>query len=376
MHPPVRDACSRTSRWTTPAARLDLDDDTLTENTRACYPLTHLNQVVRDGCAGHPKNVILLTCDAFGVLPPIARLTAEQAMYHFLSGYTAKVAGTERGVTEPADHLSAPASARPSWRCRRRCTPTSSASACASTTRSAGWSTPAGSAAATASGKRIDIGSTRAIIRAALSGAARQRPHSTGSLLRLRGSHRLPRSGCQAPRSAQHLDRPGRLRRDRQEARRGVPREHQAVRGHRAGGNSRRGPARRMSRREIARPGRPLTAGSSMFLRDFVPLGFTSRPLQLLNRPRDLRSLRVNAARVKWRIASAPRTPPPAPPTASPPPGSAAGSTRLLQPRDLGAQQPEILVVLDPVSQHLPANGRHRTFDEGMPLSHHVRAGG
>ncbi len=86
---------------------LDLDDDSLTENTRASYPITHLRNIEPSGCAGHPKNVIFLTCDAFGVLPPISRLTEAQAMYHFLSGYTAKVAGTEKGVTEPTATFSA-----------------------------------------------------------------------------------------------------------------------------------------------------------------------------------------------------------------------------------------------------------------------------
>ncbi|HEX4964472.1 MAG TPA: phosphoenolpyruvate carboxykinase (ATP) [Thermoanaerobaculia bacterium] len=81
--------------------KLDLDDDRLTENTRSSYPLTQLANVDLGGQAGHPRNIVFLTCDAFGVLPPISRLTEEQAMYHFLSGYTAKVAGTERGVTEP-----------------------------------------------------------------------------------------------------------------------------------------------------------------------------------------------------------------------------------------------------------------------------------
>jgi phosphoenolpyruvate carboxykinase (ATP) len=80
---------------------LDLDDDSKTENTRSCYPLTHLDRVDLGGVAGHPRNIVFLTCDAFGVLPPVARLDEAQAMYHFLSGYTAKVAGTERGVTEP-----------------------------------------------------------------------------------------------------------------------------------------------------------------------------------------------------------------------------------------------------------------------------------
>lgn len=81
--------------------RLDLDDGDLTENTRAAYPVTHIPDAVYPGLAGHPKNIVMLTCDAFGVLPPVARLSADQAMYHFISGYTAKVAGTEAGITEP-----------------------------------------------------------------------------------------------------------------------------------------------------------------------------------------------------------------------------------------------------------------------------------
>jgi phosphoenolpyruvate carboxykinase (ATP) len=84
------------------SGRLNLNDDTLTENTRAAYPLTHIPNAVRDGLGAHPNTIIMLTADAFGVLPPIARLTPAQAMYHFLSGYTAKVAGTEKGVTEPS----------------------------------------------------------------------------------------------------------------------------------------------------------------------------------------------------------------------------------------------------------------------------------
>jgi len=81
--------------------RLDLADASLTDNTRAAYPLSHVPNAQRDGLGGHPTHILMLTADAFGVLPPLARLTAEQAMYHFLSGYTAKVAGTERGVAEP-----------------------------------------------------------------------------------------------------------------------------------------------------------------------------------------------------------------------------------------------------------------------------------
>ncbi|HEX5070732.1 MAG TPA: phosphoenolpyruvate carboxykinase [Vicinamibacterales bacterium] len=80
---------------------LDLNDDKATENTRGAYPLEFIGNSVPSGQGGHPANVVMLTADAFGVLPPIARLSPEAAMYHFLSGYTAKVAGTERGVTEP-----------------------------------------------------------------------------------------------------------------------------------------------------------------------------------------------------------------------------------------------------------------------------------
>lgn len=80
--------------------RVDLDDDTLTENTRAAYPITHLRTIVPEYMAGHPQNVLFLTADAFGVMPPISRLTPDQAMYHFLSGYTAKVAGTEKGLSD------------------------------------------------------------------------------------------------------------------------------------------------------------------------------------------------------------------------------------------------------------------------------------
>jgi phosphoenolpyruvate carboxykinase (ATP) len=87
--------------------RINLDDDSLTENTRASYPITHIPNADPAGLGGHPKHVMFLTADAFGVLPPISRLNKAQAMYHFLSGYTAKVAGTERGITEPQPNFSA-----------------------------------------------------------------------------------------------------------------------------------------------------------------------------------------------------------------------------------------------------------------------------
>jgi phosphoenolpyruvate carboxykinase (ATP) len=80
---------------------LDLDDDSKTENTRAAYKLELIGNALASKLAGHPQNVIFLTADAFGILPPIARLSREQALYYFLSGFTAKLAGTEIGITEP-----------------------------------------------------------------------------------------------------------------------------------------------------------------------------------------------------------------------------------------------------------------------------------
>jgi phosphoenolpyruvate carboxykinase (ATP) len=80
---------------------IDLDDDSITENTRGSYPISYIPNASPDGTGNHPRDVVFLTADAFGVLPPISRLTPEQARFYFLSGYTAKVAGTERGVTEP-----------------------------------------------------------------------------------------------------------------------------------------------------------------------------------------------------------------------------------------------------------------------------------
>ena len=84
---------------------IDFSDDSKTQNTRVSYPLEHIDNSLlsqgRNSTAGHPKNIIFLACDAYGVLPPVAKLSPEQAMYHFISGYTAKVAGTERGIIEP-----------------------------------------------------------------------------------------------------------------------------------------------------------------------------------------------------------------------------------------------------------------------------------
>lgn len=86
---------------------VDYSDSSKTQNTRVSYPIQHIENIQDGGCAGHPTNIIFLSADAFGVLPPVSKLTKDQAMYYFLSGYTAKVAGTERGVNEPTATFSA-----------------------------------------------------------------------------------------------------------------------------------------------------------------------------------------------------------------------------------------------------------------------------
>ena len=87
--------------------RVNYDDDAITENTRAAYPIDYIPNAMIPCTGRHPRDIIFLTCDAFGVLPPVSRLTPDQAMYHFMSGYTAKVAGTEMGITEPEATFSA-----------------------------------------------------------------------------------------------------------------------------------------------------------------------------------------------------------------------------------------------------------------------------
>ncbi|KAF9078983.1 Protein kinase C-like 1, partial [Mortierella sp. AM989] len=86
---------------------VDYTNKSLTENTRCAYPIEYIPNALLPCIGNHPKNIIMLTCDAFGVLPPVSKLTSSQAMYHFISGYTAKIAGTEEGVTEPEATFSA-----------------------------------------------------------------------------------------------------------------------------------------------------------------------------------------------------------------------------------------------------------------------------
>jgi phosphoenolpyruvate carboxykinase (ATP) len=155
--------------------RLDLDDASLTENTRAAYPISHIPGAAREGTGGHPKNILMLTADAFGVLPPIAKLSPEQAVYHFLSGYTAKVAGTEAGVVEPKATFS-PCFGAPFM----ALSPTVYARLLGERIArheadvwlvNTGWTGgPYGT------GRRMPIAATRALVRAALDGSLRQAP--------------------------------------------------------------------------------------------------------------------------------------------------------------------------------------------------------
>jgi phosphoenolpyruvate carboxykinase (ATP) len=164
--------------------QLDLDDDSLTENTRAAYPITHLDSFVPSGMGGHPKHIFMLTCDAFGVLPPIARLTPEQAMYHFVSGYTAKVAGTERGLGREPEATFSPCFGAPFMvmhpgvyanLLRERMLEHNVTCWLVNT----GWSGgPYGV------GKRMSIGHTRALINAALDGRLENTPMAEDPIFR------------------------------------------------------------------------------------------------------------------------------------------------------------------------------------------------
>ncbi len=158
---------------------INYDDGSITENTRATYPVDYIDDCVIPGVGGHPRTIMFLTCDAFGVLPPIARLTPEQAMYHFISGYTAKVAGTEAGVTEPEATFStcfgAPFLPRhPSAYARLLGEKLRKHKATVYLVNT-GWS-----GGAHGVGKRMSIKLTRALVSAALSGAletAESAPH-------------------------------------------------------------------------------------------------------------------------------------------------------------------------------------------------------
>jgi phosphoenolpyruvate carboxykinase (ATP) len=148
---------------------LDLNSDTLTENTRSAYPLSQISNAVHPSIGGHPKHIVFLAADAFGVLPPISKLSPEQAMYYFLNGYTAKIAGTEQGITEPQASFETAFGAPFLTRephvyadlLRQKIEKHNATVWLVNT----GWS-----GGAYGTGKRISIHHTRAMVRAALSG--------------------------------------------------------------------------------------------------------------------------------------------------------------------------------------------------------------
>jgi phosphoenolpyruvate carboxykinase (ATP) len=150
--------------------RIDFTDGSKTENTRVSYPINHIHNIVKPTSkAGHAKKVIFLTADAFGVLPPVSKLTAEQTQYHFLSGFTAKLAGTERGITEPTPTFSACFGAA-----FLLLHPTQYAEVLVKRMQAAGAQAYLVNTGWNGSGKRISIANTRAIIHAILHGSIEQ----------------------------------------------------------------------------------------------------------------------------------------------------------------------------------------------------------
>jgi phosphoenolpyruvate carboxykinase (ATP) len=171
--------------------RPDYDDDSVTENTRAAYPIDFIANHAVSGRGGHPAHILFLTCDAFGVLPPLAKLTLDQAMYYFLSGYTAKVAGTEAGVTEPEATFSTCFAApflplqptRYADLFRERLT----------THRSEVWLVNTGwTGGPYGEGRRFPLAHTRALLRAVLSGELNDVPCQVDPVFGVRVPERCP----------------------------------------------------------------------------------------------------------------------------------------------------------------------------------------
>ncbi|EMJ4842939.1 TPA: phosphoenolpyruvate carboxykinase (ATP) [Morganella morganii] len=171
-----------------PDGSVDFDDGSKTENTRVSYPIYHIENIVKPvSKAGHANNVIFLTADAYGVLPPVAELTPEQMQYHFLSGFTAKLAGTERGVTEPTPTFSACFGAA-----FLTLHPTQYADVLVKRMKAAGAKAYLVNTGWNGTGKRISIKNTRAIIDAILSGDIDKAAKHTLPVFNLAIPHELP----------------------------------------------------------------------------------------------------------------------------------------------------------------------------------------
>ena len=213
---------------------LDLDDGSKTENTRAAYKLEQIANALPAKRAGHPSSVVFLTADAFGILPPIARLTRDQAMYWFLSGFTAKLAGTEIGVTEPQPTFSACFGAPflpqpPSVYARMLGQKLDAHPDVRVWLVNTGWTGgPFGE------GRRMPITATRTLLDAALSGDLGDVQFRVDPTFGLEVPVEVPERGLAPPRPAVDVVRPGRVRREGSGARRHVPRELHEVRRRRA----------------------------------------------------------------------------------------------------------------------------------------------
>ena len=221
----------------------DFDDNSKTENTRIAYPLHFIANASPTGRAGQPRNVIMLTCDAFGVLPPIAKLDPAQAMYHFLSGYTAKVAGTEKGVTEPQATFSTcfgapfmPLHPTVYGNLLRDLVARHHVDCWLVNT---GWT-----GGKVGDGRRMPIRVTRRLLSAALDGSLHKAAFRTDPHFGLAVPRAGPRRRAAYPRSDQDLARQGRIRRDGRTAGADVPRQFQEIRGrYRRAGPQRRSDA-------------------------------------------------------------------------------------------------------------------------------------
>ena len=236
----------------------DFDDDSKTENTRAAYPLEFIPNASRTGRAGMPKNIVFLTADAFGVMPPIAKLTPAQAMYHFLSGYTAKVAGTEKGlVGVAAGILHLLRRAVPAAAIRR-----STAICCANSSAqhdvdcwlvNTGWT-----GGIYGVGRRMPIKVTRTLLGAALDGSLKNVKFRTDPYFGFAVPTQLRRHRAASALSAEDLAEQTRVRPDRAQAGRHVPEELRAVRDPRRSRRARRG-AGSAARRGVTLPRIPAT---------------------------------------------------------------------------------------------------------------------
>ena len=201
--------CWRTWCWTTYTRRPDYDDVRLHgEHPRRLPAGLHPGNAVFPSVGGHPKTIMFLTADAFGVLPPISRLTTEQAMYHFLSGYTSKLAGTERGVTAPEATFStcfgAPFMPLPPARYARAAGRALDEHGAQCYLVNTGWSGgPYGV------GKRMDLALTRAMVRAALSGALADVPVTTDPIFGLHVPVECPGVPLAPALAPRHLAGPG-----------------------------------------------------------------------------------------------------------------------------------------------------------------------